>query len=293
MSFSQAAKLCHLSQPALSANVKRLEATLGARLFDRHTRKVSLTPVGREFSSVAAGLTENMELALARLQDFVAGKRGRLVIAAAPSMAASFVPGVIAKFAKNHPEIEIQLRDEFSDVSVEMVRSGAADIAVAPLMSEADDLHQVDLFRDHLGVICPEDHPLAQYSVVNWRAVQPYAHVVMSQSSGVRQFVDAQYARHGMKLRPAFEVTHVGTMLGLIAANLGVGELPESLIQNIDMTGLVYRRIGSKAAFRTICAIISRTRSQTPAVAPFLALCRQMSGAQSDAGSTGRRRSKQ
>lgn len=275
MSFSQAAKLCHLSQPALSANVKRLEESLGARLFDRHTRKVSLTAVGQEFVNVASTLTENMELALVRMQDFVAGKRGRLVVAAAPSMAASFVPEVMAGFVKDHPNIDVELHDELSDVCIEMVRSGAADIALAPLKSKAEDLDQIELFRDHLVVICRAGHALSQHTPIRWRDVQPYAHVVMNQSSSVRQLIDAEYARHGIKLRPAFEVAQVGTMLGLIAADLGVGELPESLIQRVDMKGLEYRRISSKAAYRTICAITFRNRSPTPAIAPFLEICEQ------------------
>lgn len=275
MSFSQAAKLCHLSQPALSANVKRLEESLGARLFDRHTRKVSLTAVGQEFVNVASTLTENMELALVRMQDFVAGKRGRLVVAAAPSMAASFVPEVMAGFVKDHPNIDVELHDELSDVCIEMVRSGAADIALAPLKSKAEDLDQIELFRDHLVVICRAGHALSQHALIRWRDVQPYAHVVMNQSSSVRQLIDAEYARHGIKLRPAFEVAQVGTMLGLIAADLGVGELPESLIQRVDMKGLEYRRISSKAAYRTICAITFRSRSPTPAIAPFLEICEQ------------------
>ncbi|VWX56160.1 LysR family transcriptional regulator [Burkholderiales bacterium 8X] len=275
LSFSKAARQCHLSQPALSANVKRLEAVLEARLFDRHTRKVSLTAVGREFLQVAKTLTENMNASLERVQDFVAGKRGRLVVAAAPSMAASFVPEVIAAFSKLHPNVDVRLHDELSDVCIQMLRSGSADVAIAPQTPNTQDLQQVALFRDHLGVICRSDHPLALPSAVGWRAIQPFAHVVMNKDSGVRQFVDAQYARHGVRLRPAFEVTHVGTMLGLIAANLAIGELPESLLQNIDMTGLAFRRISSAAAYRTICAVTLRASSPTPAVAPFMTICKQ------------------
>jgi DNA-binding transcriptional LysR family regulator len=275
LSFSEAAKLCHLSQPALSANVKRLEETLGARLFDRHTRKVSLTAVGLEFFNVAFKLTETTEIAFARVQDFVEGKRGRLVVAAAPSMSASFVPVVIAEYYKSHKGIEIKLHDELSEVCIEMVRSGDADLALAPFKSDAEDLDQIDLFRDHLVVICRAGHSLSLLPQVRWRDVQRYAQVVMNPSSSLRQQVDAQYQRYGVQMRPAFEVAHVGTMLGLIAADLGVGALPESLIRNVDMKGLVHRRISSKEAYRTICAITLRNRSQAPPVAPFLEICKK------------------
>lgn len=274
LSFSQAAALCHLSQPALSANVKRLEDALGARLFDRHTRKVGLTAVGREFLSIATGMTENMQLSMARMRDFVAGKRGRLVLAAAPSMAASFVPGLLAEYRQKHPDIEVELHDELSDLCLEMLRQGVADVALAAFEAKAEDLVQRNLFRDPLVVICPAGHPLARHARVRWRDVQSYPHVVMNRTSNLRTLVDAEFARHGLKLQPAFEVAQVGTMMGLIAANLGVGELPQSLIHNFDMTGLAHRRIANAAAYRTICAITLKERAHTPALAPFLELCR-------------------
>jgi LysR family carnitine catabolism transcriptional activator len=274
MSFSEAARMCHLSQPALSANVKRLEETLGARLFERHTRKVSLTALGTEFLAIATGMTENIHLSLGRMNDFVSGKRGRLVIAAAPSMAASLVPGLIADYSVRHPDIELELHDALSDVCLEMVRGGVADIALAAFKPDATEYDQRELFRDPLVMICPLGHPLAQRPLVRWRDVQAFPHVVMNRSSSLRQLIDAQYARYGIPLRPAFEVAHVGTMLGLIAANLGVGELPESLIHNIDMKGLAHRRISDKAAYRRICAITLRNRAQAPPLPPFLELCR-------------------
>jgi len=259
----------------LSANVKRLEEEVGARLFDRHTRKVSLTPLGTEFLAIATAMKDTMNLSLARIGDFVAGRRGRLVLAAAPSMAESFVPGLIAAHSAEHPDIEIELHDELSDVCLDMVRAGSADLALSPFKPNADDLEQRALFRDPLVAICSSRHPLAERSAVRWRDVQAFPHVVMNRSSSVRQLVDAEYARHGMTLRPAFEVAQVGTMLGLIAANLGIGELPRSLIHNVDTNGLAHLRIANKAAYRTICAVTLRGRSHPPALPPFLELCRR------------------
>lgn len=275
LSFSRAATLCHLSQPALSATIKRLEEALGARLFDRHTRKVELTTVGREFLNIASAMTENMQLSLTRMRDFVDGKRGRLVLAAAPSMACSFVPGLLAAFQAQHPDIEVELHDQLSDLCLDMLRRGVADVAIAAREDKpAGDLVQRPLFRDPLVVICPARHPLARQNRVGWRDLQSYPQVVMNRTSHLRKLVDAEFARHGMALRPAFEVTHVGTMMGLIAAHLGLGELPESLIHNLDMKGLSHRRVGTAAASRTICAITLKDRAQTPALAPFLDLCR-------------------
>lgn len=283
LNFSEAARLCHLSQPALSANIRRLEELVGARLFDRHTRRVALTAVGGEFLKIAQTLAANLDLALARLRDFAAGKRGRIVVAAAPSVAARFVPEVIAAFAPAHPLVDIELHDELSEVCVEMVRSGAADVALAPYRPGADDLAQAELFRDPLVVVCPAGHALARRDRVRWREVQAYGHIAMTHSSSIRGMVDAEYARRGTPLQPAFEVTHVGTLLGLISAGLGIGELPLSLAQDLQAGGLVYRRIADASAYRTICAISARRSSAAPPVAPFVALCQSLARRRADA----------
>ena len=84
LSFSEASKAIPLSQPALSAAIHKLEETLGARLFDRDTRNVALTPVGTELLSVAEDLLRHFDSQLASVRDYLSGKRGRLAVAASP-----------------------------------------------------------------------------------------------------------------------------------------------------------------------------------------------------------------
>lgn len=275
LSFSQAAVRCHLSQPALSANVQRLEETVGARLFDRHTRKVSLTPLGREFRPIAEALADNFEKAHGRIQDLVSGQRGRLVVAAAPSLAASLVPRAIAEFVGNHPRVEVRLHDALSDVCVDMVRSGIADLALAPRTEDADDLVQREMFKDPLVVLYREDHPLAARRSIRWEDVKPYEHILMNGKSSVRQLVDAEYARHGVQLRPAFEVMHVGTMLGLIEAGLGIGVLPQSLVQTLGLSGLTCRRFTAGGSYRSICGVTLLRHTSSPTVPAFIEIFRR------------------
>jgi LysR family carnitine catabolism transcriptional activator len=224
------------------------------------------------------------------VQDFAAGKRGRIVIAAAPSMSAAFVPAVIAAFAPAHPLVDIELHDRLSEDCVAMLRSGAADLALAPYRPGAEDLTQVELFKDPLVVVCPEQHALAKRSQVRWRDVQAFPHIVMTRSGGVRQLVDAEYARQGVRLSPVFEVTHVGTLLGLIAAGLGVGELPLSLAQSQEASGLVYRRISNASAARTICAMTLERASRPAPLEPFIALCRSLARQRTTAQASARAR---
>ena len=274
LSFGKAAKLVHLSQPALSTNIRRLEETVGARLFDRSTRSVSLSAVGCEFHHIASGLLANVESGMERIQSFVAGKRGRLVLAVAPSLAAGFLPRLIRLFATSHPHLEIKVHDALADVCIDMVLSGTADLALTPRRAGAGELNQIELFRDQLIVLCSERHPLAARPSVRWADIRSYEHISKNSNSSVRKLVDAEYERQGAILRPAFEVEHLGTLLGLVAEGLGIGILPYSLVHAIKMDGLVWKRFSrARAPFRTICAVTLATRSVPPAVDPFIQLC--------------------
>ena len=96
LSFSKAGELVHLAQPGPSGAVRKLEDAIGARLFDGNTRNVVLTPAGIELLTVADVLLKDFDFALERVRDYLGGKRGRITIAASPSLSASFVPGASA-----------------------------------------------------------------------------------------------------------------------------------------------------------------------------------------------------
>ena len=79
-----------------------------------------------------------------------------------------------------------------------------------------------------------------------------------------------EYARHGVQLRPTFEVQHVGTMLGLIASGLGIGVLPQSLVQTLRLEGLAYRRFAAAGSYRSICSVTLLGYTPSPTVAAFI-----------------------
>lgn len=274
LNFSEAARASHLSQPALSAAIKRLEETLGARLFERTTRHVALTAVGVEFRRLAEQLAGNVEQAQLRIGEFAAGKRGRIVVAAGPSIAAGFLPAVIGEFTRRWQEVELHLHDELSDICLEMVRTGKADLALTPNMVESCELRSEELFLDHLVAIFPCEHPLAERRTLKWSDLRPYAQVAVNNSSQLRQTLNLQMPRSGQPFVPAYEVGQVPTMLGLISEGLGIGVLSEGLIARMNMEGLAFRRISSASAYRRICASTPAAVPPSPIVSAFLGLCR-------------------
>lgn len=274
LSFSQAADQVHLSQPALSANIRRLEETLGARLFDRDTRTVTLSVIGREFVDIAAGMKDHVASGLGRMKEIVAGKCGQLNIAVAPSVAANSLPKILTRYRALHPAIQLRIYDDLSNTCAEMVSSGMADLALMPARTDRDDLIQQPLFRDPIVVVCASDHPLARRSNIEWPQIIASDLIVRSNDSSVRQLIDSQYLKHGEIMRPAYEVNHVLTALGLIAAGLGIAVVPSSLLQSVNMEGMTIRHFKkSITPYWSICVSVPRSRSSSPAALAFIRMC--------------------
>ena len=276
LSFSQAAKDSHISQPALSASIKKLETLLGAQLFDRHTRKVKLTAVGHEFYTLATTLDDSMQHSQVRIREFIAGKRGKLVVAAVPSIAAAYAPRVIAGFLQQYPEIEVQLVDVLSNQCLEMLRFGTADVALTSGFRAEREYLQTPLFEDIQVAVLPNGHVLAQKTVISWADLTPYSQVVVQATGNLRQTIENEFRRLGLALLPAYEVAQVGTMLGLIREGLGLGVLSKTLLERFDMEGLTFRPIDSPAAFRTICLTTSASRAHAPVSEAFLKVCKAL-----------------
>jgi len=284
LNFSEAARLVHLSQPALSAAIRKLENQLDASLFDRSTRHVTLTPVGHELLSAVDSVFGNVEAAMGSVADFVAGKRGRLSVAATPSLAAAFLPEVVAAFEARHPGISLHLHDVLSDQAIAMVRDGRADLALAPESPADDMLAQHPLFEDTLMLLCRSDHPLAAARSTTWRKVLPHRLIAVKGNSSVRQLLEAAYVEQGRALRPAFEVQNASTVIGFVANGLGVGVLPLSLLPLVRVGQVTYRRITQPELHRTICVMTAQGRTLSPLARAFMDLCMRMAAGRSPKG---------
>jgi DNA-binding transcriptional LysR family regulator len=199
----------------------------------------------------------------------------------APSLAASFLPGIIAAFTAEYPDVELKLYDVLADAAIEMVRAGAVDLALTPRRDDVDGLVQRDVLRDELVVLCAASHPFAGKRSLGWDDLRAGAHIARKAGSSTRRLIDQEYLRKGEVFRPTFEVENTGTMLGLIVAGLGFGIFPRSAIGSFNMTGLVCIPFGRAARrYRTISVVTLPSRAPTPAVEYFLRLCREKAGDQ-------------
>ncbi len=130
-SFRKAAQAISISQPALSRRVEKLEEALGVRLFERTTRRVSLTQVGRSFAPTVERLLDDLDVALLGITDVASTRLGHVTVACVPSAAYYFMPKVIAHYHRQYPKIRIKVLDSSANDVHAAVLSGEADFGLS------------------------------------------------------------------------------------------------------------------------------------------------------------------
>jgi LysR family carnitine catabolism transcriptional activator len=250
-SFTRAAALCHLSQPAFSALVRALEHTVGARLFDRTTRSVELTAEGRVLIEPARRMLRDADAMLADVRDHAARRRGRVAIALLPSLAAGWLPPLLARFHRQHPGIEIDVADVLSDACIERVRAGTADFALASTRTATPELHTEEFCRDQFHLVCPRGHALAKRrGRIELQDLAPYPIVHLARSSSVRQYVEA--ALYPMQLHTMMELDQLATVAGMVRAGLGITIVPSLTLFHFADARLVTRPLHAPALVRHV-----------------------------------------
>jgi DNA-binding transcriptional LysR family regulator len=269
-SFTKAARLLHLSQPALTKQVRQLEETLGVRLFDRNTRTVEATRIGRELAPVIAQLLQEIEAVVINTKELAAQSRGVIRIASLPSISSTILPTAIARFKGLFPGISVVLKDVIAQRLVSMVKAEEVDFGIGSLNAADPEVRFSLLLTDRMIVVFPQGSALEQKKVIGLRDLAGLPLALMDPGSSVRKLVDQAFESIGEIVRPAFEATYMSTALGIVRAGLGVTILPSSAFEIGELTGLRSRPIKSSALTRKIGVIEKKGRSLSPAAESFL-----------------------
>lgn len=262
-SFTRAAAQCHLSQPAFSALIRALEDGLGLRLFDRSTRHVDLTAEGENFLAAARRIRAEMDNALATMRDAASLRRGRVSVALLPSLAAGWLPGVLAGYRAAHPGVELDIADMLSEPCIERVATGKADFALAAIRADTPELQAEPFCSDGFHLVCRADHPLARRGrkatplqakdLADW----PFVH--LARTSSVRQYLEAAF--HPQAMNTLMEVEQLATVMGMVRAGLGISVVPTLTLFHFHQPDLVTRPLALPGLMRQIYLVRRRDRS--------------------------------
>lgn len=174
-SFTQAAERVFLTQSSLTIAIRQLEESLGIKLFDRTTRKVSLTASARQFHTQAEKLLRGFDTLIDDTRALVAGYSGHIRIAASPSiMAVALIP-TLARFRERSPGVTVSIRDAGSADIERRVYDGELDFGICSRLQDHSELKYLPLIRDHYGVVCSHDHPFSRLDrPIGWRDVKKH-----------------------------------------------------------------------------------------------------------------------
>lgn len=241
--FGHAAARLNISQPPLSQQIQILEQQIGARLFARTNRSVSLTEAGRQFLADSRQILSQVDDAAARAARLHHGETGELRIGFTSS--APFIKAVsdtLSTFRRRYPDVHIQTRETNTREQIVPLNEGALDLGLMRNTQLPDTLVWERVLREPLLAMVPRDHPLASKPRVSLRELAREPFVFFDPHVGTGLYDDILGLMRRYDLTPAItqEVGEAMTIIGLVAAGLGVSILPASFrrVQLLEMCWL-------------------------------------------------------
>lgn len=272
--ISRAATRCGVSQPAVSAQLGRLEEELGVRLFDRLGRGVALTEAGRALLPRARRICGQVEEIESSLRADLESGRGRVAIGAIPTMAPHLVPPLVAALRAEYPECEVIVREDLTENLVEALVDNELDVAIMSAPVEHDLIELEVVGREPLLVVTPADHPLAkaaaqgaagaagEVALADLRDLPAVTlHEMHCLGRTINEFCQARRLASNVVCRS----TQIDTLLEFVRLGLGVSIVPQMVAERDSSaeTGRRYLRFKSHPPTRAIALAWRRGRSRS------------------------------
>ncbi|WP_395744124.1 LysR family transcriptional regulator [Prosthecobacter sp.] len=268
-SFTRAAGRLRMAQPALSQQMKNLEAELGTPLFNRGRKEVQLTAAGKAFLPRAEGLLIQAEAARAVVSDVAQLRGGRLTIAAIPSVSACLLPEVIHTFSRQHSGVALQLIEDSSEHVADCVESGQADIGFLQLPASKSAFKTQTIITESFILLVAKSHALSRQAGVTLRQLSGESFVFYK--GRARDTALESCRKAGFEPRIVCESGELETVRALVAAGLGLAIVPRlaaaSLPASIRTVAVREPRME-----RQIAAVWQKSSALSPAAATLLKL---------------------
>lgn len=232
-SFTRAAELLHVSQPALSHQIKALERSVGGALLERLPRGVRLTPMGRAFRPHAELAVRSAAQARRAARAVAGAEGGELHVAATHSVAVGILPDVFSRWRAAHPDVLLHLHEYATPEALEEeVERGTADLAVGPAPADWPG-NVVPLGQEEIVLVVPFDDRFAHRTSVTLPelADRPWVRCAMEPVVEGRRFLDWVCGRAGFSPRTAVFTEHTSTAVRMAAAGVGVCTAPSYIVR--------------------------------------------------------------
>jgi len=263
--FRKAAESIHLSQPAFSRRIDKLEQALGTKLLERTTRRVSLTAIGRDFHKQLCQILDALDVTLLNIRGVAATRMGEVTVACVPSAVNYFLSEVVKVFHERYPKTRVRVIDDSANKVLVAVTQGDADFGLNFTGSQDNDIEFTPILEERFVAACHKDHPLARQKSVRWTDLAAHDYISVSRGSGNRLLLDQALAGLDHLPQSLYETQHGTTMIGLVEAGLGVAAVPAMAMPKKGHPLLVSVPLTDPVVTRKMGLIRRRASLLTPA----------------------------
>jgi LysR family hydrogen peroxide-inducible transcriptional activator len=261
--FTRASEIEHVAQPSLSQQILKLEAELGARLFDRLPRSAKLTVFGKAFLPKAERILRQLDQAKTELLEMSGNEKGEVVVGIIPTIAAYLLPKLLNDFSARHRLVTIKVVEDITPVLLQRLHDGSIDIAIAALPIAGTDLATEELFEERLYAVLPEKHPHAARKSISFVELNREPFLLLKEGHCFRDSVIAACRKSRVSPSVVFESGQFATILAMVSANMGISAVPAMAVQ--PHPGCKFIPIAGKHNTRKVGLVTSRHHYQSHA----------------------------
>ncbi len=272
--FSKAAERLGIAQPPLSQQIRRLEALLGHRLFDRTTRGVKLTLAGHLLAERARSTIDKVHDDLEQVRRLGRGEEGTLTVGFSGSVMFTNLPAAIEAYRRRYPKVELRLRELNTSAQIAALLDGTLDLAFLRDGDRTEGVQISTLLKERYVAVLPEKHALTRKESLRVGDLEVEPFIFFSRRMGPLAFdrTIACCERNGFRPNIVQNAQQWPTVVSLVAAGLGVTLAP-SCVANVAIRGAVYREL--HAACRTTIDLGVKAGSDTILAANFVEIARK------------------
>ena len=240
--FTAAAARVHVTQAAISMQIRQLEKEIGARVFVRAPRHVILTEAGEHLLHRARQILREHDAALEEIAELAGAERGRLRIGSASAMVLTDqLPRILKELRKQHPSAEISVTSGTSEALVEQIVAGELDIAFVSLPVDVRGIQTDRLSEDQLVAIASPRHKLAKQKTISAYTLAGEKLILGERGGNTRRLIDQFFAQAGVSLKVAMELSRQAAIRRMVEEDMGVGIVPLQSVKDEVESGKLVR----------------------------------------------------
>lgn len=239
--FTAAAQRVHVTQAAISMQIRQLETELGARLFVRAPRHVMLTEAGEQLLQRARQILRDHDAAVDEIAELAGAERGRLRVGSASAMVTTDVlPKLLKELRKQHTRSEITVASGTSEALVQQILAGEIDVAFVSLPVEARGINTERLSEDQLVAVASPQHRLAKQKTISAYTLAGEKLILGERGGNTRRLIDQFFSQAGVSLHVSMELSRQAAIRRMVEEDMGVGIVPlQSVAESVKKGRLV------------------------------------------------------